>query len=240
MPEPRNNYISLLANAIYNFIAPHLCLMCKNSIEDSKDNRSQYICNKCFDNLDLAPNCEIIKNELIVNLDKDNLYIDHAYCLYTIRTTREFLNVIHSLKYKNKRNIGIEFGSLLWRKIRMETIIDYDYIIPLPIHIARKRERGYNQSDYICKGIRQSSQLPIERKIIKRYKYTKSQTSLHPEDRKINVSNIFKTINQAKIVNKKILIVDDVLTTGATLNSIAKTLKQSGAEIVDIATILRA
>jgi len=229
-----------LYNSLYDFVAPHICLICKDLIKSDKVKRSRYICNKCLDNLTLAPDYLHINNELMVNLGKDNIYIDNAYSLYSTREDKGFLEVIHSLKYYSKRNIGVEFGELLWRKIKMENTVNYDFIIPVPIHIAKKRERGFNQSDFIGKGVSKASTIPMNVKIIKRNRYTVSQTKLHLDERKTNVRDVFVVVTPNEAIGKSFLIVDDVLTTGSTLNSIARILKDAGAARVDIGTLLRA
>lgn len=233
-------YLNYLYKSIYDFAAPHICLICKDLISFEKEKRSQYICNKCLDNLPLAPDYQHIINELIVNLGKENLFIDKSYSLYYGKEEKGFLELIHALKYYSKKNAGTEFGKLLWRKIKMENPPKYDYIIPVPIHIAKKRERGFNQSDYIGRGVSIASEIPSNKKLIKRSRYTVSQTKLHLDARKKNVRDVFKVIEPNEVKDKNLLIVDDVLTTGSTLNSIARILKEAGARRVDIATLLRA
>ena len=235
-----HKYFNYLFNSIYDFAAPHVCLICKDLISFEREKRSSYICNKCLDTLPLAPDYLHIYNDLIVNIGKDNLFIDKAYSLYFGKEEKGFLEVIHALKYYSKRNAGFEFGKLLWRKIKMENPPNYHYIIPVPIHIAKKRERGFNQSDYISKGVSEASEIPTNKKLIKRSRYTVSQTKLHLDKRKSNVKDVFKVINPSEVKEKNILIVDDVLTTGSTLNSIARILKEAGANRVDIGALLRA
>lgn len=228
-------------NYIFDFIAPLTCLSCNEKINIERADYSKYLCNKCLDNLILAPDYNHIRNDLIVNLGIENLNIDNAFCLYCSRENKSFLEVIHYLKYQGYKKIGIKFGKLLWKKILSENnYYNYDYIIPVPIHHIRLRERGYNQSYFICKGINIASSVTVNKNIIKRFKYTKSQTKLNQQERIDNVEGVFAMKKNANVVGRSILIVDDVLTTGSTLNNIAKLLKNNGAIRVDIATLLRA
>ncbi|HRP01511.1 MAG TPA: ComF family protein [Candidatus Kapabacteria bacterium] len=214
--------------------------MCKDAISDQVSIPSKYICYKCFINLELAPTYQHLLNEIIVFVGKEQVFIDKAFALYSKNNHYNLFDAIYSLKYYGKRGIGNELGILLWKKIRMESDMQYDYLLPVPIHSARKRERGYNQSEHICKGLSRASGIPYQFSILKRIKYTKSQTRLHLEERKTNVENIFKALDKGSVLGKNILVVDDVLTTGSTLNSIAKLLKSTGANTVDVATLIKA
>ncbi len=107
-----------------------------------------------------------------------------------------------------------------------------DLIIPVPIHHLKKAERGYNQSDYLAKGLSKSLNIPYSGKMIKRIKYTESQTKLKMKERALNVSNAFKVRNAEKVKGKNILIVDDVCTTGATLLECGIALYKAGANSV--------
>jgi ComF family protein len=107
-----------------------------------------------------------------------------------------------------------------------------DLIIPVPIHHLKKAERGYNQSDFIAKGLSTALNIPYSSKSIKRIKYTESQTKLNMNERALNVSNAFKARSSNKLKGKNILVVDDVCTTGATLLECAKVLLGAGANSV--------
>ena len=107
-----------------------------------------------------------------------------------------------------------------------------DLIIPIPIHHLKKAERGYNQSDYLAKGLSKSLNIPYSINSIKRIKYTESQTKLKMKERALNVSKAFKVGQPKKVSGKNILIVDDVCTTGATLLECGIALYKAGATSV--------
>jgi len=226
------NFFHIIINSFYDFYAPHICISCKSNIDLAKINRSKYICNKCLDSTPLAPVHTYIKNELIQTLGIDNTYIDNSYSLFANNEINDFKKVIYSLKYHKLKNIGVEFGQLLWKKMQQEHCSNYDIIIPVPIHTAKKRERSYNQSDYIGRGVSLSSGINLGSKVVRRIKYTKSQTQLNSSQRQINVANVYQVMETEMIDAKKILLVDDVLTTGSTLNHLAKTLKKEGVRIL--------
>ena len=144
------------------------------------------------------------------------------------------------MKYKGITKIGTEFGELLGKRIAKEGFADYDYVIPVPIHQSKKRERGYNQSEFIAKSVAKILNCNYNSQLLKRKKYTNSQTLLDTTERKKNIQNVFASYNDkaVELVNgKDILIVDDVLTTGSTINECARILINMGANSVDVATL---
>jgi ComF family protein len=105
-------------------------------------------------------------------------------------------------------------------------------LIPVPLHPAKCRERGYNQSEYICQGIHAVTGLRVITGLLKRQRYTESQTHLEIEERRKNVAGAFVLDPSAEVSGRTFLIVDDVITTGATMSACAKTLGDHGAGIV--------
>jgi ComF family protein len=108
----------------------------------------------------------------------------------------------------------------------------------VPIHKTKKKERGYNQSDYIAQGVNNILKKKIKYDLIKRIRYTQSQTTLTLEERLANVKGVFEINKKYNLEGKNILLVDDVLTTGSTLNNCAYTLISNNARKVDVATLL--
>ncbi len=107
-----------------------------------------------------------------------------------------------------------------------------DLIVPVPIHHLKKAERSYNQSDYIVKGLSKSLRIPYSTKSIKRTRHTESQTKLKMKARAQNVADAFDVRNPKKISGKNILIVDDIITTGATIQECGRALVKGGAKTV--------
>ena len=114
-----------------------------------------------------------------------------------------------------------------------DTFSDIDLIVPVPLHHLKKAERGYNQSYYIARGISKSTNIKIEENILKRIRFTQSQTKMNLEERRLNIENAFKV----RKILRNILIVDDVITTGATVNECGKVLKKAGANEVYAASV---
>ncbi|MBR4801693.1 MAG: ComF family protein [Bacteroidales bacterium] len=157
----------------------------------------------------------------------------------------KYRNLVYSLKYRQNTAIGIRLGKMLGDIIDEE---DIDYILPVPLHPRKKRQRGYNQSEIICRGILSSlrKRIPgvkLETRLLKRKNFTNTQTRKDRIDRWKNVRNAFGV--NAKRLEKleaplrplHFLIVDDVLTTGATLDACATHLHNSCNCRISIATL---
>jgi ComF family protein len=105
-----------------------------------------------------------------------------------------------------------------------------DYLVPVPLHTLKKAERGYNQSYYIAKGISKRTKIPIAKNIVRRIKHTQSQTNLTSEERKANIEGAFKISKNQVIKSSRIILVDDVITTGATISGCGSVLLSGGVE----------
>jgi ComF family protein len=158
--------------------------------------------------------------------------------MFVFEMDKELQHAIHSLKYEKKFLIGVFLGKMLAEEIKTHrTNWKIDLIIPIPLHHLKKAERGYNQSLYIAKGLNKVLQCKYSDRVIKRIRYTESQTGLNMVERLENISEAFKIRNKKLIQGKTILLVDDVITTGATISECGKILLESGAQKVYAASI---
>ncbi|MFR2196198.1 MAG: ComF family protein [Clostridia bacterium] len=115
----------------------------------------------------------------------------------------------------------------------------YDIIIPVPISKKRNKERGYNQSFLIAREIAKNEKVKLKNNVISKVKNNNTQSKLNKEERAENVKNVYKITNNKEIIDKNILLIDDIFTTGATLNECSKMLKQAGTKKVDVLTIAK-
>lgn len=222
-----------------DFLAPRNCLVCDEYLEN-KPRRFEFICDRCFDNIPLAPEPYIIYNKFINNFEQDDIAVSNAISLFSIKENHNYMKLIYALKYNGFFRIGEELGKELAVLLKQYVKTDYNAIIPVPIHKARFRERGYNQSEYIAKGIRKIINVEINTSILKRSVYTGTQTVLDKYERLHNVKDAFKINSRINIKSKTFLLVDDVLTTGSTVNACAYSLLEAGAKSVDVATLVDA
>jgi len=232
--------INHIKNTFNDFLSPNYCLINGDEIPTEV----RYFSQKAIDNLKLADESELLFNKFINSELENNHNINAYYSLLSLGDSRNFLEIIYNFKYYNLTKVGEELGKLLAKKILIETSLQYDYIVPVPIHKAKERERGYNQSTVLSKPISKMLNVPILDEYFYRKVYTQSQTKLNEKKRKLNVENIFEVNNTKNennenniIEGKNILIVDDVITTGATINSLAKIIKENGAAHIGASSI---
>jgi len=150
-------------------------------------------------------------------------------------------NLLHNLKYRNQPEIAVGLGRMYGHVLLGHNYKDeFDIIIPVPLHKLRKRKRGYNQSEEFGRGLSEVLEIPCIEGAIERHLKTETQTKKTKLKRWNNVNEVFKTIQPEKIVNKRILLVDDVITTGATVEACAKVLLESHCKDISIACIAAA
>ncbi len=145
--------------------------------------------------------------------------------------------LLHALKYKNKADLAIELGRLYGQLLLEHGYTNvWDILIPVPLHPIKQRRRGYNQSEKFAQGLAQTLELPTGNQLY-RNRYTETQTNKSRLERLENVGNVFAVNNPFSLKNKRILLVDDVMTTGATLVSCANLLNTCGVKYTDMTVI---
>lgn len=216
-----------IINNLLDFLLPRYCTTCGQRLATGE----QWICTHCLSHLHLT-HAESIEENPIEKLFWVTVPIERAtsFFYYEGENTRF---ILYQLKYWNNPEIGTYLAELYSRQILPTGFFDtVDVIIPLPLYRSRQILRGYNQSYYICKGISRATSLPIDTKVVKRCVNTKSQTHLNHFERKDNVKGAFRLVNPDRIAGRHVLLVDDVITTGATTTECAMELaKAPGVKI---------
>ena len=134
--------------------------------------------------------------------------------------------------------MGETLGRLLAEELeRCGFFENVDVIVPLPLARVRERQRGYNQSEKIARGIRFMTRLPIERKAVRRLSFSESQTHLEFRERMENVEGAFELVDARSLTGKHVLIVDDVVTTGATVTACARQILRAGDVKISVASV---
>lgn len=205
--------------AFTELLYPNLCPACGNHLI-----KNQKLCFDCDANLPLTEFHLHKENEVTEKFD-GRISIENGGALLRFTQSGRVQELIHQLKYRGNSEIGIHlgrmYGEILKKNNAFETV---DLIIPVPLHPKKEKQRGYNQSDMIAQGLSQTIGIPWQRDILIRTEYTTSQTKKSNIDRFENVKNAFAITKSNLIKNKHILLVDDVLTTGATLEVCALNL----------------
>ena len=151
-------------------------------------------------------------------------FVDEAYC--AVKYDEHIARAVHNYKYNDARYLCSFFASLI--DIPKPWVIDA--VVPVPLHRAKQNKRGYNQSALIAYKLSERYGLPVREDLLERIRNTSSQRLLNAEEREKNTLDAFRASDRAK--DKRILLIDDVFTTGATMNECAKALKLAGAAYV--------
>jgi ComF family protein len=144
-------------------------------------------------------------------------------------------NIIHQIKYKNEKKLGIFMGKLMGLKINdLIKAHNIDFMIPMPIHPKKEKKRGYNQAALLCVGINSINKLDYIENAIVKIQHTETQTKKSRIERWRNVEQVFNVPNPQMILGKNILIIDDVITTGASTEACGQILLEHGANSISI------
>jgi len=213
-----------IVNDIVDFLYPRVCLVSESNLPE--DNTNRFVLDSTLANLE-----RVSKNQL--NELRGKVKSDFAFSLYDFAKKSDFEKIIHHLKYSGMKDLGVFLGEHLAGYVKLE-IEDqkenYNYIIPVPLHKTKIRERGYNQSDFLAKGISKNLNITTLSDSITRQRYTKSQTKLTLLEREKNIKDAFSLngTNTDKLKDTNIILLDDVITTGATVNECIKVLREAG------------
>jgi len=235
-----------LIDGFVDIIYPKTCVACKDKFTGaSADN---LICAKCWEKIkrNMPPFCHscgrhLDKKSLGKNICpgclRAKLHFDRAFspCVYE----GVIKELIHEFKYKNKDYLGSPLSKLMIQFIKEYRMpMDYlDYIVPVPLHKTKLREREFNQAELLSRHIANEFKKDLLTDLLYRHRHTKTQTELEIQQRLENVRNSFSVVKFRNIKGKNLLLVDDVLTTGATSSEAAATLKNAGANIVFVLTL---
>lgn len=220
-------------NGFLHLLFPRLCMACEANLFVSEE----MLCTKCLYHLPFTDFHLDDNNETARQL-WGKIEFNHAFSMLHLAKSSPVETLLHKLKYKNQPEIGVFLGKLYAHKIT--SIPQYvDYIIPVPLHRSKLRKRGYNQAGEFAKGLSLGLNIPLRQNILLREVLSVSQTQKTKTERYDNVKNVFALNIKETLQGKHILLVDDVLTTGATICEAASLLIASGTT-VSLATIARA
>ena len=199
---------------LLDLISPRLCVVCGQRLTVSED----VICTKC--NLHL-PRTDFhqdpYENEM-AKLFWHQIPVERVTALFYYESHAETANILYELKYKNHPEVGEVMGRLMAKELQPSGFFDgIDGIVPIPLAKKRQRQRGYNQSLEIARGISAITSLSIYNKVVRRKAFEGSQTNKGRWERNENVEGVFELKDASAIQGKHLLMVDDVVTTGATV-----------------------
>ncbi len=206
-------------NALLDFVFPPVCIICSGNCELE----TPLVCKACWAAFPkpAAGSIEV----------KQPPGIARVFSVWEYDEKVE--KIVHEVKFFRKFALSRRIGSELSQVFLSEPCLKKsDMIIPVPLHKSRQRERGFNQSELLCEVIGRQADAKIEVSALRRVRQTKAQSKLNAAERAQNISGAFKVVKPELIRGKRVVLIDDVLTTGSTLSSCAGALLEAGAEKV--------
>ncbi len=232
---------------------PSRCILCQQTVKTLNVDDSMFdnieICTDCYTALPHNSRCcircalplaEDINNGVFCGrcIQKQPAF-DYGYSLF--RYEDEIVGLVHQLKFAEKISYARSIGELLLTKLEQDLLPEHgrpDCLLPVSLHKSRLRQRGFNQSIEIARIISKKLGIPVDNDMVIRQRSTDSQTGLNAQQRRKNIKDAFSVVTDTRY--KHVLIIDDVVTTGSTVNELARVLKKRKVEQVGVLSIARA
>ncbi len=217
-------------------VYPRICLSCGTPLVRGED----YACSVCMYQVRRTA-YHLEKENPVAQLFYGRVDLVFATSYFGFDKGGVFQKMMHGLKYKGHKEVGEMLGKHLGLGLQESPHLPpLDVIVPVPLHKKREKERGYNQSEFIALGIASVMEVEVNARVLVRTVYARSQTRLSREERRSNVAHSFALKTGDRLCHKHVLLVDDVLTTGATLEACYDVLKQIEGIKISVATLARA
>lgn len=221
-----------ISQSLLHLLYPHICAGCGQDIPDTETE----LCLRCLHSL--PETCfEQHAGNPVENLFRGRLPLVAATAQFYFTKDSLMQHLLHLLKYKGRGDLGVYLGRLMGRQLSGSARLTADALVPLPLFPGRERKRGYNQATLLCKGMAEVMRLPVLDKAITRPAHTDTQTKKGRVDRWMNMEGKFTVAHADMLRGKHLLLVDDVITTGATLEACGQELLQVEDTRLSIATL---
>ena len=216
-----------------SLIFPNTCLNCNMSLVEGEE----ILCLRCFSDLPLT-NYHLVKPNPVLEYYSTNLKVSDAFSFLKFESKGIAQKLLHQLKYKGYTDVGIKLGEWFAKHLNEEMAkAKVDFIVPNPLHRDKKRKRGFNQTEFIAIGMSHVLVIPVRSDMLIRTRNVSTQTKKEKVDRWKNMESLYKIIDPEKCRGKRILLIDDVITTGATIGAAAEVIAQSEVESIIIGCI---
>ena len=223
-----------MLTALLDFISPRACRICGKRLSTAE----QEICTVCNRHLPRTRYAETPYDNDMARRFWGHFHTERAAALFFYETHNSPSKLIYDLKYNGKEELGEWLGRVTAEEFAANGFFEgIDMIVPVPITWRRKWHRGYNQSLAIARGVAEVTGLPVSAKALERTHFNRSQTQLSVSERMENVAGAFRLWRKDGIVGRHILLVDDIVTTGATASECGKLLEKGGAEKISVLSI---
>ena len=223
-------------NNLLSFFYPRLCVGCGDALQQNEE----HLCLNCMMHLP-ETNFHKEADNPLTNIFAGRVRVQEVAALLFYKKGTSAQHILHALKYKGQKELGAYlgeyYGKLLIQQPRFQQI---DYIIPIPLHPKKQRKRGYNQSEWIAKGLSKGMGKPYRTDVLSRAQFTETQTKKSRFSRWVNVKEVFVANETDDIRGKHLLLCDDVLTTGATMEAAIQQLQTIPDITVSVVTLATA
>ncbi len=226
MPTLLQKYVRGTASLFY----PELCVTCGNKLHQP----GQVLCTRCRNTLP-ETGFSITGHHAVRDIFTGRLPVEGAMALLFFEKSSKYRRLLHALKYKRHLQSGKFLGQLMGARLS-ESGFRCDAIVPVPLHPVKHRTRGYNQSAVLARGIADMLHCPVCENVLRRTVHNPTQTQKSRYDRWVNVDGIFESVPGNRLQNHHLLLVDDVVTTGATLEAAGQELLKIQGVRLSVAT----
>jgi len=211
---------------------PHICTGCGNDILTEQT----VLCMRCMEAMP-ETNFELHPGNPVEKIFWGRLPLLGATAQFYFTKESLMQHLMHQFKYKNNKDLGLQLGRIMGEQLKRSGRFKADALVPLPLFPVKERKRGYNQAAILCEGMAGALEIPVLDRVISRPQHTETQTKKGRIERWKNIDGKFVLKNPEAIHNKHLLLVDDVVTTGATLEACGNTLLQAENVQLSIASL---
>jgi ComF family protein len=222
-----------IRNSLLHLAFPHVCEGCGTDILQE----DHLLCLRCLSALP-ATNFSPYPENVIEQMFWGRMAIHSATALYYFTKESMMQELVHQLKYRGNKQLGIYLGELMGSAVsKSNRFTSIDALIPLPLHRSKESKRGYNQSALLCEGIARVLKKPILTHVVSRPEETETQTKKNRIERWQNMQGRFKLVDTSALEGKHVLLIDDVITTGATLEACGREILKAKNVRLSVATL---
>lgn len=220
------NFVQRIGQSFAHLFYPQVCAGCSSDAV----NHGQLLCLQCLHQLPYT-RFQFFRPNLVEKIFWGRLQVANAAGIFYLTKGSVLEKLLYQLKYKGRKEVGEHCGLLMGQSILDTPFAKADALVPLPLFPKKERQRGYNQSAMLCQGIAAITHLPVWKQAVQRITGTETQTRKNRVERWANMQGRFYIPDAAKLAGRHVLLVDDVITTGATLEACGSALVQAGASV---------
>ena len=220
-------FIKKAVSYIVSLVFPESCIFCLKPVERNSPN--PYVCRECLEDIPYLTFDERLKETDGVSFEGYEIY---GLSIYDYRSIRD---TIFLFKYKGFKRYGSVLGRMMADYVienKLQAILDADMVVPVPLWKEKEKKRGFNQAALMAESFSEITGIPYDESAIMRIRDTAPQNSLRKHQRDVNIRSAFKVTDENKVKGRKILLLDDIYTTGSTVRECAKNFYADGAKAV--------